>query len=225
MEALAEGLWGLADFHEEKGEIHKAVKCLEAICQSHVSFFPVVEVKTRLRIATLLLKHSHNVTHAKSHLERSQLLLHSIPSCFDLKCRAYSLLSQCYHLVGAIPPQKQILNKALQLTTSSGNEYVQFFFLFPFAIFFVNLGSFFNFHIIVVFGIRRLSVKLWSCNFNSQLANALIIEGDYQNSIAALESGYICAAQISYPQLQVLFSVSSYLYFRFFCAFGTVFWI
>ena len=76
-----------------------------------------------------------------------------------------------------------------------------------------------------MFGIRRLSVKLWSCNFNSQLANALIIEGDYQNSIAALESGYICAAQISYPQLQVLLSVSSYLYFRFFYAFGTVFWI
>lgn len=71
MEAVAEGLWGLADYHESKGEIGKAVKCLEAICQSHVSFFPIVEVKTRLRIATILLKHSHNVNHAKSHLERS----------------------------------------------------------------------------------------------------------------------------------------------------------
>ncbi len=49
-------------------------------------------------------------------------------------------------------------------------------------------------------------MKLWICNFNSQLANALIIEGDYQNSISALECGYICAAQISYPELQVLFS-------------------
>ncbi|KAL5549491.1 hypothetical protein UlMin_004722 [Ulmus minor] len=45
---------------EQKGEIGKAVKCLEAICQSQVSFFPIVEVKTRLRIATLLLQHSHN---------------------------------------------------------------------------------------------------------------------------------------------------------------------
>lgn len=71
MEAVAEGLWGLADYHEKIGEIAKAVKCLEAICQSHVSFFPIVEVKTRLRIATLLLKHSHNVNHAKAHLERS----------------------------------------------------------------------------------------------------------------------------------------------------------
>lgn len=124
MEAVAEGLWGLADYQEQKGEIGKAVKCLEAICQSDVSFFPVVEVKTRLRIATLLLKHSHNVNHAKAHLERAQLLLKSIPSCFDLKCRAYSLLSQCYHLVGSIVPQKQVLHKALDLTASTGYEYV-----------------------------------------------------------------------------------------------------
>ena len=46
-------------------------------------------------------------------------------------------------------------------------------------------------------------MKLWSCNFNSQLANALIIEGDYQNSIAALESGYIFSVEICYPELQV----------------------
>ncbi|XP_048324557.1 sister chromatid cohesion protein SCC4 isoform X2 [Ziziphus jujuba] len=175
MEAVAEGLWGLADHHERKGEIAKAVKCLEAICQSHVSFFPIVEVKTRLRIATLLLKHSYNVNHAKSHLERAQLLLKSIPSCFDLKFRAYSLLSQCYHLVGAIPPQKQILHKALDLTASAGNE---------------------------------IAVKLWCCNFNSQLANALIIEGDYPNSISALQCGFLCAAQICYPELQMFFATS-----------------
>ena len=48
-------------------------------------------------------------------------------------------------------------------------------------------------------------MKLWSCNFNAQLANALIIEGDYQSSIAALECGYVCATQISYPELQVFF--------------------
>lgn len=44
---------------------------------------------------------------------------------------------------------------------------------------------------------------LWSCNFNSQLANALIIEGNYQSSISALQCGYICATQIGYPELQV----------------------
>ncbi|KAK8596596.1 hypothetical protein V6N13_001210 [Hibiscus sabdariffa] len=180
MEAVAEGLWGLADYHEKKGEIGKTVKCLEAICQSHASFLPIVEVKTRLRLATLLLRHSHNVNHAKSHLERSQLLLNSIPSCFDLKYRTYSLLSQCYHLVGAIPPQKQILYKALHLTSAAAPD---------------------------------VSAKLWCCNFNSQLANALIIEGDYQNSISTLESGYAIATQICYPELQMFF-VASILHVR-----------
>ncbi|KAG2391400.1 Sister chromatid cohesion protein [Vigna angularis] len=175
MEAVAEGLWGLAEYHETRGEIGKAVKCLEAICQSEVSFFPIVEVKTRLRIATLLLHHSHNVNHAKSHLERSQLLLKSIPSCFELKCRAYSLLSQCYHLLGAIPPQKQVLHKGLELTASVGYE---------------------------------ISMKLWSCNFNSQLANALSIEGDYQGSISALECGYVSATEVCLPELQMFFATS-----------------
>lgn len=115
MEEVAEGLWLLADHEEQKGEIGKAIKCLEAICQSTVSFLPIIEVKTRLRIASLLLKHTHNVNQAKSHLERSHLLLKSIPSFFDLKCKAFSLLSQCYHLVGAISSQKTILTRALDL--------------------------------------------------------------------------------------------------------------
>lgn len=71
MDGVAEGLWELADSLEKNNEIAKSIKCLEAICQSSVSFLPVIEVKTRLRIATLLLKHSNNVNHAKSHLERS----------------------------------------------------------------------------------------------------------------------------------------------------------
>lgn len=89
MEAVAEGLWGLADYQEKKGEIGKAVKCLEAICQSHVSFLPIIEIKTRLRIATLLLKHSNNVNHAKSHLERSvsHVLNNNNYATFDFKFR------------------------------------------------------------------------------------------------------------------------------------------
>ncbi|XP_011089547.1 uncharacterized protein LOC105170478 isoform X1 [Sesamum indicum] len=175
MEAVAEGLWALAEHHEQRREIGKAVKCLEAICQSPVSFLPIVEIKTRLRVAALLLKHSHNVNHAKAHLERSQLLLKSIPSCFELKCRAYSLLSQCYHLVGAIPSQKQILNKGVELTALSGDGFA---------------GG------------------LWSCNFNSQLANALIIEGDYNGSILSLQQGFSCAVEMCYPELQMFFATS-----------------
>lgn len=52
-------------------------------------------------------------------------------------------------------------------------------------------------------------MKLWFCNFNSQLANALIIEGDYQNSISALERGFNCATEICYIELQV-FTDSDY---------------
>ncbi|XP_051131717.1 sister chromatid cohesion protein SCC4 isoform X2 [Andrographis paniculata] len=175
MEAVAEGLWALAEHHEQRKEIGKAVKCLEAICQSPVSFLPIIEIKTRLRVAALLLKHSHNVNHAKAHLERSQLLLKSIPSYFELKCRAYSLLSQCYHLVGAIPSQKQILSKGLELSAISGDGFAG---------------------------------RLWSCNFNSQLANALIIEGDYQGSVSSLQQGLGCATEMCYPELQMFFATS-----------------
>ncbi|CAH9114317.1 unnamed protein product [Cuscuta epithymum] len=118
-ELVAEGLWGLSDYHEKKGDIGKAIKCLEAMCQSGISFLPIVQIKTRIRVATLLLKYSNNINHAKAHLERAQLLLKSIPSCFELKCRAYSLLSQCYQLLGATASQKQILNKGLELIATS----------------------------------------------------------------------------------------------------------
>lgn len=81
MEAIAEGLWQLAEENEKAGRIAPAVKCLEAICQSQVSFLPVIEVKTRLRIASLLLEHTDNVPQAKAHLERAVRLPVYIISC------------------------------------------------------------------------------------------------------------------------------------------------
>lgn len=45
--------------------------------------------------------------------------------------------------------------------------------------------------------------RLWSCNFNSQLANALIIEGDYNGSVLVLEQGLTFATEMFYPELQV----------------------
>ncbi|MQM18664.1 hypothetical protein Taro_051659, partial [Colocasia esculenta] len=176
MEAVAEGLWGLAEDHERRGEVGKAVKCLEAICQSQVSFLPMVEVNTRLRVAQLLLDYTHNLNHAKAHLERAHLLLKSMPSCFELKCRAHALLSYCYHLIGALPPQKQILHRALDLVRTSGD------------------GGW--------------EACMWLCNFNSQLANALTIEGDYQASLPALEDGFATATQMRYPELQMYFATS-----------------
>lgn len=77
--------------------------------------------------------------------------------------------------MGAIPSQKQVLNKGMALAASSGEGF---------------------------------SAKLWYCNFSSQLANALIIEGDYQGSISALEGGFECASVIFYPELQMFFATS-----------------
>lgn len=54
----------------------------------------------------------------------------------------------------------------------------------------------------MLFGLS-FAAKLWYCNFSSQLSTALIIEGDYQNSLATLEQGYKCAAEMCYPELQV----------------------
>ncbi|XP_048139998.1 sister chromatid cohesion protein SCC4 isoform X2 [Rhodamnia argentea] len=179
MEAVAEGLWGLADYAERRGEVGKAIKCLEAVVQGPTSLLPMVEVKTRLRIATLLLRYSHSVTNAKSHLERSHLLLNSIPSSFDLKFRCSSLLSHCYHLIGAITSQKNILHRALDLASSP-----------PAA------------------ASDPVASKLWSCNFYSQLANALIIEGDFRNSVSSLESGYRFASELCYPELEMFFATS-----------------
>ncbi|GAB2233920.1 hypothetical protein Droror1_Dr00003150 [Drosera rotundifolia] len=175
MERVAEGLWSLADYHSKRGETAKSIKCLEAICQSSVSFLPIVEVKTRLRVARLLMKSSHNVNHARSHLERAQLLLKTIPSCFELKCRAYSLLSQCYQLLGDAFLQKQVISKAIDLIESFGDG---------------------------------LNAKLWYCNFSSQLANALVIEGEYESAITALQHGFDTATEISYAELQMFFATS-----------------
>lgn len=168
--AVAEGLWGLADHHQKLGEIGKTIKCLEAICQSQISFLPLVEVKSRLRVSALLLRYSHNVNHAKSHLERSLLLLKSIPSSYDLKFRTYSLLSHCYHLLASFPPQRNLLLKALELASSVPQD---------------------------------VSAYLWSCNFNSQLANTFIIQADFPSSLSALESGFLSASHICFPELQV----------------------
>jgi len=68
------------------------------------------------------------------------LLLKAIPSCFELKCRAYSLLSQCYHLVGAIQPQKQVLFKGLDLAASAGNGNNEYVFYAFHLLVFMNQG-------------------------------------------------------------------------------------
>ncbi|XP_020591840.1 uncharacterized protein LOC110032522 [Phalaenopsis equestris] len=186
MELVAEGLWALADDSERRRDFAGTVKCLEAICQSGASLLPMIEIRTRLRLASLLLSHSHNLNHAKSHLERALLLLQSTPSALPLKFRAHSLLSRCYDLTGNVPQQKHIILRALTLLRAAEPS-----------------------------ALPLTAALLWSCNFHSQLASALVIEADYPSALKSLDEGFSAACELRLPELQMFF-VSSTLHVNLF---------
>ncbi|PKU62520.1 hypothetical protein MA16_Dca022192 [Dendrobium catenatum] len=180
MELVAEGLWALADDSERRRDFAGAVKCLEALCQSGASLLPMIEIRTRLRLASLLLSHSHNLNHAKSHLERALLLLKSTPSALPLKFRAHSLLSRCYDLTGNVPQQKHIILRALTLLRTAEPS-----------------------------ALPPSAALLWSCNFHSQLASALVIETDYPAALKSLDEGFSAASELRLPELQMFFAAST----------------
>ncbi|RZS21070.1 hypothetical protein BHM03_00053653 [Ensete ventricosum] len=182
MEAVVEGLWSLAEEAELCRDYGAAVKCLESLLQCGASLLPLVEIRTRLRLAHLLLSRSHNLNHAKAHLERALLLLSSGRSAaLHLKLSAHSLLARCYHLVGAIPPQKHIILRALDLLSSSAAG-----------------GS-----------LPPAATLLWSANFHSHLASTLVIDGDYPGALSALSSGFTAAAELRSTELQLFFAASA----------------
>ncbi|KAJ0988952.1 hypothetical protein J5N97_007308 [Dioscorea zingiberensis] len=181
MDAVVEGLWGLAQEAEHGGDYARAVKCLEAVLQSGASLLPMTEIRTRLRLAELLLDRSHNINHAKSHLERAHLLLNPAPSAFPLKLRAHSLLARCYHLTGALPHEKHILLRALHLLQSSTDAAL----------------------------LPRDPALLWSCNLQAQLASVQAVEGNYPGALAALDAGLVAAGELGRPELLAFFAASS----------------
>ncbi|WOL14418.1 hypothetical protein Cni_G23198 [Canna indica] len=185
MEAAVEGLWSLAEEAELRRDYGAAVKCLESLLQSGASLLPLVEIRTRLRLAHLLLSRSHNLNHAKAHLERALLLLSAAPSAaLHLKLSAHSLLARCYHLIGPIPPQKHILLRALNLLSSSVGG---------------GAGS----------ALPPATTLLWSANFHSQLASTLAIDGDYPGALSALSSGLAAATELRSSELQLFFTASA----------------
>jgi len=114
--SAVEALLALAE--ELAGNPVASAKCLEAVLQRATSLLPLTEVHARLRLALLLLEHTDNVQAARMHLERGvrglarqtpllrltpakQVLLASLASCDDLKCRVFSALARCYSLAGA----------------------------------------------------------------------------------------------------------------------------
>ncbi|CAL9778278.1 unnamed protein product [Musa acuminata subsp. burmannicoides] len=182
MEAVVEGLWSLAEEAELRRDYGAAAKCLESLLQCGASLLPLVEIRTRLRLAHLLLSRSHNLNHAKAHLERALLLLSSARSAaLHLKLSAHSLLARCYHLIGAIPSQKHILLRALDLLSSSAAG-----------------GS-----------LPPAATLLWSANFYSHLASTLVIDGDHPGALSALSSGFGAAAELRSSELQLFFAASA----------------
>lgn len=51
-------------------DIQNCVQCLFAILNLRVPF-PAIEAKTHLQIGSLLIDHSNNLEHAKSHLKKA----------------------------------------------------------------------------------------------------------------------------------------------------------
>ncbi|XP_020111906.1 uncharacterized protein LOC109726609, partial [Ananas comosus] len=145
-----------------------------------VSLLPLSEIRTRLRLASLLLSRSHNLHHAKSHLERALLLLSPLPSppLLPLKLLAHSLLSRTYHLLGSFPSQRALLLRALHLLRHSPS--------FP-----------------------APESLLWTCNFHAQLASALAVDADYPGALSSLATGSAAAADLRRGDLQLFFAASA----------------
>eukprot|EP00898_Chlorokybus_atmophyticus_P003742 jgi/Chlat1/4369/Chrsp29S04515 len=155
----ADVLWRLADEFEAQGAYLEAIKCLEALCQSRRAFLPLIEVKTRLKLADILYSQTHNLHEAKAHLERAQVLLQQIPRQENLKCLACSQLGRCYAALGATRLQKQVLRRGLQIceaTIPSGDE--------------------------------DWVMTCWKADLALQLGDALKTEGDLDGALQLLET-------------------------------------
>lgn len=59
----------IASILEDQQNHCEAIKCLVAALTSQEA--PQVEVAIRVRLATLLIRHTHNLTEARQHLERA----------------------------------------------------------------------------------------------------------------------------------------------------------
>lgn len=70
VDTASEGLQLLAAQLEAAGQWPGAIKCYEAILQGGGQL-PQAEATTRLRLARLLLRHTHNVHEARAGLERA----------------------------------------------------------------------------------------------------------------------------------------------------------
>ncbi|CAL5028109.1 unnamed protein product [Urochloa decumbens] len=195
--AIADGLLALADEAERRRDFAAAASCLEsALRPPHAAaLLPLAEARARLRLASLLLRGGSGSgssspsasrggapAAAKAHLERALLILSPLPSAPPrLKLLAHSHLAGAYGVLGAVPSQKHVLNRALGLLSSASASGL----------------------------LQRGPALLWNCNFQAQLASALTADGDAAAALTALSMGADAAAELGSPQLELFFAASS----------------
>uniref|UniRef100_A0A383VZC9 Cohesin loading complex subunit SCC4 homolog n=1 Tax=Tetradesmus obliquus TaxID=3088 RepID=A0A383VZC9_TETOB len=107
------------------GHFLKAIQCYTAILGQ--SLLPADEATARLQLAQLLLEHTHNVSDAKQHLQKADLLVAQLPGQPLLKCEVLAQLGRAHKYLGETPFQRQCYLKGLELckqhiSSSSNNS-------------------------------------------------------------------------------------------------------
>ena len=119
--AAFEALQSLAEEFAAAGAPLQSLKCLEAALNGELSPPPLVEVRARLRLATLLLRHADAAGAAKAQLERAQVVVQPLRSCDELKCAVVAALAQAYALHGAAKhkERKAALRKGADIASAN----------------------------------------------------------------------------------------------------------
>ncbi|CAL8469751.1 g9293 [Coccomyxa elongata] len=115
-----ESLHILAEHFTKNGHYLQAIKCHTALCLGGKEV-PVVEARSQLALAKLLLQHTHNAAEARSHLERALLLLGRSQQYLGVRCEVASELARCQGCMGDVRQQKQTLAKALEFCQSASS--------------------------------------------------------------------------------------------------------
>ncbi|KAL6058384.1 Maternal effect uncoordination 2-2 protein [Balamuthia mandrillaris] len=89
---------------------------------------PLIELKTRLRIADLLLKYTLNLDEAKAHLERSLLLAKELHTSGHFELQIYHHLDKIYQRKANYPHARQQLKKGIEVSLSKGATQWYFYF-------------------------------------------------------------------------------------------------
>lgn len=102
--AIAPALIALALECEHAGDPLGAIKALETVianAKTRAKCLPQVEARCRVKLASLLLKHTDNAHRAKTHLEAAQVLLKPLKRCEELRAQGLSLLGRTYKMMGS----------------------------------------------------------------------------------------------------------------------------